>query len=53
MLMVEPYNAEVDLLKERLAEAGYLDAHVGTVDKMRMVNAFVRYREVGREWGAE
>ncbi len=113
LLVVAPYNAQVDLLKERLAEAGHPDAHVGTVDKfqgqeaavaiyslasssaeeaprgmsflyaldrlnvatsrarcatiivsspavfeaecrtpeqIRMVNAFVRYREVGREW---
>ncbi|MFG0306780.1 MAG: AAA domain-containing protein, partial [Phycisphaerales bacterium JB040] len=113
LLVVAPYNAQVDLLKERLAEAGFPDAHVGTVDKfqgqeaavaiyslasssaeeaprgmsflyaldrlnvatsrarcatiivsspavfeaecrtpeqVRMVNAFVRFREVGREW---
>jgi len=41
LLVVAPYNAQVDLLKERLAEAGFPDAHVGTVDKFQGQEAAV------------
>ncbi len=35
LLVVAPYNAQVSLIRERLAEAGFPDARVGTVDKFQ------------------
>ena len=35
LLVVAPYNAQVDLIRERLAAAGFSDARVGTVDKFQ------------------
>ncbi len=35
LLVVAPYNAQVDLIRERLNEAGCPDARVGTVDKFQ------------------
>jgi predicted RecB family nuclease len=35
LLVVAPYNAQVSRIKDRLAEAGFPDARVGTVDKFQ------------------
>jgi uncharacterized protein len=35
VIVVAPYNAQVELLRQRLAEAGYADVPVGTVDKFQ------------------
>jgi uncharacterized protein len=35
LLIVAPYNAHVDLIKERLVAAGHVGARVGTVDKFQ------------------
>jgi predicted RecB family nuclease len=35
LIVVAPYNAQVELIRERLAEAGFPDVPVGTVDKFQ------------------
>lgn len=35
ILVVAPYNAQVSLIREELAKAGYADVRVGTVDKFQ------------------
>jgi uncharacterized protein len=41
ILVIAPYNAHVDLIKERLAAAGHGGARVGTADKLQGQQAVV------------
>jgi superfamily I DNA and/or RNA helicase len=45
--VIAPYNAHVDLIKERLADVGFSDARVGTVDRFQGQEAVVSIYAMG------
>jgi len=47
ILVIAPYNAHVDLIKERLAAAGHAGARVGTADKLQGQQAVVSIYAMG------
>lgn len=47
VLVIAPYNAHVDLIKERLAAAGLAGARVGTADKLQGQQAVVSIYAMG------
>jgi hypothetical protein len=47
ILVIAPYNAHVDLIKERLAAAGRAGARVGTADKLQGQQAVVSIYAMG------
>jgi len=47
ILVIAPYNAHVDLIKERLADVGFSGARVGTVDRFQGQEAVISIYAMG------